>query len=278
MSRAAVKARQLQSKQEKRDDRKRADLVLQARAGMIWRMAADRVREIAKPGVTPVEMDKEIEALVRKEGGIPTNLGYDHGGQHRPYPAATCFMPNDMVTHGIPSTRPLRREDILTFDMGVTFQGMHADAAITFPVTPDPSEVPKEVANFLYSCNLALHAGIQECVPGKRVGDISRAIERVIVSDGYSIIRELCGHGINRVYHDSPQVPNFYPGHDGPKLREGQVLAIEPIIAMGSPEIRIADDGWSIFTVDGSLAAQFEHTVVCAQVPRILTETKFACK
>lgn len=176
-------------------------------------------------------------------------------------------MPNDMVSHGIPNSRSLRDGDVLTFDMGVTVDGMHADAAFTFSI----GGVSAEVQRFIYTCNLALRAAITRCIPGNTVGQISRAIETVVEEGGYGIVRALCGHGINSKYHDEPQIPNFYAGEIA-KLYQGQALAIEPIITLGSPEVKIGDDGWTIWTMDGSLAAQFEHTVVVNFEPKVLTE------
>lgn len=176
-------------------------------------------------------------------------------------------MPNDMVSHGIPNSRALRDGDILTFDMGVTVEGMHADAAFTFPI----GEVSPEIQRFIYTCDLALRAAIIQCVPGNTVGAISRQIESVIDEAGYGIVRVLCGHGINSKYHDDPQIPNHYAGEIS-KLYLGQALAIEPIITLGSPDVKIGEDGWTIWTVDGSPAAQFEHTVVVDIEPKVLTE------
>jgi methionyl aminopeptidase len=256
-----------QARRDQRTAQARArTLVAQTRAGGIWAEVAAYISEWAVPGITTAELDLRAERFVLKLGATPTNKGYQGAGPY-PYPRATCFMPNDAVTHGIPDDRELRDGDILTFDMGVTYDGVHADAAITLAI----GEISDEAKHLIRVCESALYAGIAQAKPGGHVGDISHAIESTIQPSGFGIVDEFCGHGIGTTYHAPPQVPNTGRSGKGPVLQEGMVLAIEPIITAGSGEIRFGDDGWTVYTDDGSLAAQFEHTVLVADSPEILT-------
>jgi methionyl aminopeptidase len=193
---------------------------------------------------------------------VPTFLGY------RGYPAATCLSPNAMVVHGIPGKAKLQDGDVLSVDVGVTLDGFVADSAWTYAV----GSIPAEVQRLLDVCEQALVAGIAEARVGNTIGDISKAVQTLTESAGFSVIRSLVGHGVGRAMHEDPQVPNFVSSYKGPELKEGMTIAIEPMITAGGPEVYVHDDEWSISTSDGSLAAHFEHTVaVTAAGPRILT-------
>jgi len=235
-----------------------------AQAGRIVAETLATLREALEPGMTMVELDRIGDEFVRSQGGIPTSKGY------RGFPAATCISPNDMVVHGIPGAYRAKEGDLISFDIGVTYQGLIADSAATYGV----GEISRQAQRLLEVCQEALEAGIAEAQVGNTVGDISRAVQTLTEQAGFSVIRSLVGHGVGRHYHEDPQVPNFVSGSNGPELREGMTIAIEPMITAGGPEVYIHDDEWSISTSDGSLAAHFEHTVaITAEGPRILTET-----
>jgi methionyl aminopeptidase len=234
-----------------------------AEAGRIVAETLALLRDSVEPGVTMVELDRIGDEFVRSQGGVPTSKGY------KGFPAAVCISPNDMVVHGIPGAYRAKEGDLISFDIGVTYEGLIADSAATYGV----GEISEEAQRLLDVCQQALAAGIAEAQVGNTVGDISRAVQTVTEEAGFSVIRSLVGHGVGRHYHEDPQVPNFVSGSNGPRLQEGMTIAIEPMITAGGPEVYIHDDDWSISTSDGSLAAHFEHTVaVTAAGPRILTE------
>jgi len=234
-----------------------------ARAGVVVAGTLALLEEHIQPSVTTGELDALAEEFIRSSGGVPTFKGY------RGYPAATCLSPNDMVVHGIPGGARLADGDILSVDVGVTLDGFVADSAWTFPV----GSISPDDQRLLDVCRSALEAGIDQARLGNTVGDISKAVQKVTEDAGFGVIRSLVGHGVGRSMHEDPQVPNFASSQRGPELREGMTLAIEPMITVGDPDVYIHDDEWSISTVDGSLAAHFEHTVaIIAEGPRILTQ------
>ncbi len=233
-----------------------------ARAGRVVAETIALLGEHVRPGVTTKELDSLAEEFIRSHGGVPTFKGY------RGYPAAVCLSPNDMVVHGIPGAYALEEGDVLSVDVGVTLDGFVADSAYTFAV----GAIGEEAERLLGACKAALDAGIEQAVARNRVGDISAAVQEAAESRGFSVIRSLVGHGVGREMHEEPQIPNFGEPGRGPKLEPGMTLAIEPMIAVGSPEIYVHDDEWSISTQDASLTAHFEHTVaVTDDAPRILT-------
>lgn len=239
-----------------------AEIETMARAGRVVAETIARLGEHVRPGVTTEELDLLAEDYIRSQGGVPTFKGY------RGYPASVCLSPNDMVVHGIPGAYTLEEGDILSVDVGVTLEGFVADSAYTFPV----AAVSDEAERLLEACRAALDAGIERALAGNRVGDISAAVQGAAESRGFAVIRSLVGHGVGRQMHEEPQIPNFGEPGFGPKLEAGMTLAIEPMIAVGSPEIYVDEDEWSISTSDGSLTAHFEHTVaVTDDGPRILT-------
>jgi methionyl aminopeptidase len=216
----------------------------------------------ARPGVTTKELDLAAEKLIRSQGAEPAFKGY------RGFPASICASPNSMVVHGIPSDYECKRGDVLSLDVGVVKDGWVADAAITVPIGP----VEPSANRLLEVTKAALFAGVAEMRPGNRLGDVSAAIQRAVEIEGLSIIRTLVGHGIGREMHEEPQVPNFGTPGKGPLLEEGTVLAIEPMVNAGGALVRMGEDGWAVYSQDGSLAAHFEFTVaVTADGPRILT-------
>ncbi len=238
-----------------------------ARAGKLVRECLDLIGTTIEPGMTTKELDRLAENYIRDKGGVPTFKGY------RGFPGSICASPNDMVVHGIPGKVRLREGDVLGVDVGVTMDGYIADAATTYPV----GEISDEARALLRITEESLMLGIAQCVVGNRVGDISHAVQSHAESHGYSVVESLVGHGVGREMHEDPQVPNFGPAGQGPELREGMVLAIEPMINMGRYDVEIGDDGWAIYTKDHSLSAHFEHTVaITKQGPRILTAAEVA--
>lgn len=239
-----------------------AEIEKMARAGAIVWGCLELIAEHIEPGVTTGELDKLAERYIRSKGGVPTFKGY------RGFPGSICASVNDVVVHGIPGKTRLREGDIVGIDVGVTLEGYVADAARTFPV----GEISPEAKRLLQVTEECLELGIAQCRPGNRVGDISHAVQKHAEAHGYSVVRSMVGHGVGRSMHEDPQVPNFGPPGQGPELREGMVLAIEPMVNMGGWEVEIGEDHWAVLTKDGSLSAHFEHTVaITKEGPRILT-------
>jgi methionyl aminopeptidase len=233
-----------------------------ARAGAVVADTLALLEEHIQPGVTTRELDEIAEEFIRSRGGAPTFKGY------KGYPSATCLSPNSMVVHGIPGKTTLGNGDILSVDVGVTLDGFVADSAWTFPV----GTISADAQRLLDTCKAALEAGIDKARVGNTIGDISEAVQTVTEAAGFSVIRSLVGHGVGRSMHEDPQVPNFGDPGKGRLLEEGMVLAIEPMVNAGRHTVRMGDDGWSIYSQDGSLAAHFEFTVaITADGPRILT-------
>jgi methionyl aminopeptidase len=233
-----------------------------AKAGELVHETIHLVGEHLQPGVSMLELDRIAEEHIQSRGGVPTSKGY------KGFPATLCISPNAMIVHGIPTGYRAAEGDIVSIDLGVTLGGMVADSAFTFPV----GEISDEAQRLLDVCQEALEAGIEQAYAGNHLSDISHAIQVVVESNGFSVVRALVGHGVGREYHEDPQVPNFGSPGRGPKLTEGMTLAIEPMITAGGPDIILHSDEWSISTEDGSLAAHFEHTVAITEgAPRILT-------
>jgi methionyl aminopeptidase len=233
-----------------------------AAAGRVLARCLTMLAAKARPGVTTGELDETAERFIRSQKGEPAFKGY------RGFPGSICASPNSMVVHGIPGGYKLARGDILSLDVGVILDGWIADAAITVPVGP----VSPVATKLLASTKAALFDAVEQCHPGNRLGDVSHAVQRRVEADGFSVIRSLVGHGIGRDMHEDPQIPNYGEPGTGPPLKEGMVLAVEPMVNAGAHTIRVADDSWSVYSQDGSLAAHFEHTVaITADGPRIIT-------
>jgi methionyl aminopeptidase len=238
------------------------EIELMAAAGAVVAGTLALMEERLEPGISMAELDRIAEDYIRSHGGVPTSKGY------RGFPAATCISPNDMIVHGIPGDYRAKEGDIVSVDVGVTREGLIADSAATFGV----GEIAAEAQRLLDVCQAALEAGIEAARAGATVNDISAAVQTVTEDAGFTVVRSLVGHGVGRSYHEDPQVPNFVTSYAGPELRPGMTLAIEPMITAGGPEVFVHDDEWSISTVDGSLAAHFEHTVaISVEGPRVLT-------
>jgi methionyl aminopeptidase len=239
------------------------EIELMRRGGHILADVLERLRTIVRPGVTTLEIDEEVEAFIRARGVTPAFKGY------RGFPATVCISINDEVVHGIPSsTRRLEEGDIVGLDLGCIVEGYYADCAVTLAV----GEIPAAVQKLLDVTRESLELAIDACRPGRRLSDVSHAVQRHVEAHGFGVVRAFVGHGIGRALHEEPQVPNFGEPGRGPQLRAGMVLAIEPMVTMGSVDVRILDDGWTAVTSDGSLAAHFEHTVaITEQGPEVLT-------
>lgn len=243
----------------------RREVEKMAAAGRVVAEVLERLGEAVQPGVTTRELDRIAERLIRHRGGVPTFKGY------RGFPASICASPNSMVVHGIPGPQPLQEGDIVSIDVGVTLDGFVADSAYTFAV----GEIDPEAQRLLEVCRAALEAGVAEARARNRVGDISSAVQRTVEAAGFSVVRSLVGHGVGRSMHEEPQIPNYGEPGRGPELAPGMTLAIEPMINAGGPEVYMAEDGWAIYTEDGSLSAHFEHTVaVTDDGPRVLTASE----
>jgi methionyl aminopeptidase len=239
-----------------------AEIEKMAAAGEILVATLRMLEGKIRPGVRTQELDQAAERFIRARGATPTFKGY------RGFPGSICASPNAMVVHGIPGRYRLDGGDIISIDVGVTLEGWVADAARTFPV----GEVDAVTENLLRHTREALYAGVAKCTIGNRVGDVSHAIQKVAEGAGLSVVRSLVGHGVGRNMHEDPQVPNYGRPGKGPRLEEGMVLAIEPMTTAGRAAVRMAGDGWAIFSQDDSPAAHFEFTVaITAAGPRILT-------
>jgi methionyl aminopeptidase len=237
-------------------------------AARINREALEAIEPYIKPGVSTAELNKIAEDAILSRGGRPAFKGYRHPNGGTPFPATLCTSVNEVVVHGIPNDKPLKDGDILSVDIGTFYRGYAGDMAKTYAI----GAVSAKAKRLLEVTERSLYAGIQQAQVGNRIGDISAAIEKVIVSAGYWAIREFVGHGIGAEFHESPEVPNFGKRGEGPVLRPGVVLAIEPMVSERRSKVRILKDGWTAPTANGSLAAHFEHTVAITQEgPMILT-------
>lgn len=231
-------------------------------AGRLAAQTIDVLARELRPGITTAELDRLAESFIVGHGARPAFKGY------RGFPASICPSINEEVVHGIPGPRALRDGDVIGIDVGVEKDGYFADHACTFVV----GKANETVERLLRVTREALLKGVAKAVPGNRVGDISHAIQSHVEAEGFSVVRTLVGHGIGKAMHEEPQVPNYGPPDRGPKLMAGQVLAIEPMVNVGGPDVVTLDDGWTVVTKDGSLSAHFEHTVVVgAQGPEILS-------
>ncbi len=220
------------------------------------------LKERVAPGITTAELDRLAELECSKRKATPAFKGY--GG----FPYAVCSSPNEKVVHGFPDDRPLREGEILSIDFGVLYDGFHGDAAFTAPV----GNIDEAARKLLRVTEESLYRGIDAAVVGGRLSDISHAVQSHVEKEGFTVVREFVGHGIGSRLHEAPQVPNYGPKGQGPRLKAGMTLAIEPMINAGKPGVKILEDGWTAVTVDGELSCHFEHTVaITDNGPEILT-------
>jgi methionyl aminopeptidase len=239
-----------------------AEIDAMAKAGEIHVRTMSLLEAKIRAGVTTGELDAAAEKFIRSQGATPAFKGY------RGFPGSICASPNHMVVHGIPGKFKLRKGDILSIDIGVVKDGWVADGARTFPV----GEVSPVASRLLQVTEESLFRAVDQCLVGNRLGDVSHAVQTHVEESGFSVVRSLVGHGIGRSMHEEPQIPNYGPPGKGVVLEEGMVLAIEPMVTAGRHMVRMGDDGWAIYSQDGSLAAHFEFTIaVTGEGPRILT-------
>src|SRR6476661_1811452 len=246
-----------------------AEIDKMARAGEILVRTMDLLAAKIRAGITTGELDAAAEKFIRSQGATPAFKGY------RGFPGSICASPNHMVVHGIPGRFKLRKGDILSVDIGVVKDGWVADGACTFPV----GEVSPVAAKLLEVTETSLFRAVEQCRVGNRLGDVSNAVQTYVEGHGFSVVRSLVGHGIGRSMHEEPQIPNYGPAGRGPKLSPGMVFAIEPMITAGTWEVRSGDDGWAIYTADGTLASHCENTVaITANGPWVLTRRERAAQ
>ncbi|MBQ5739847.1 MAG: type I methionyl aminopeptidase [Oscillospiraceae bacterium] len=238
------------------------ELSMMREACIISARALKLAGEAVEPGVTTGEIDRIVRRYIESQGAKPSFLGY--GG----FPASTCISVNETVIHGIPDKRIIKAGDIVSIDVGAYFNGYHGDNAATFPA----GDISAEAQGLLTATKESLYEGIAQAVAGNRIGDIGSAVQRYVEMRGYSVVRQFVGHGVGANLHEDPSVPNFGTPGRGQRLLPGMTLAIEPMINMGGPEVRILKDGWTTVTQDGKLSAHFEHTVaITKDGPVILT-------
>lgn len=231
------------------------EIELMKEAGRLVGETHKYLKQFIKEGITTIELDKLAEDFIRKNGGIPTEKGYEG------YPASICASVNDEVVHGIPGKRKLKNGDIITIDMVISYKGYQADSAWTYAV----GEISKEKKYLMEHTEKALYEGLKQVKPGNRLGDVSHAIQEYAESHNLSVVRELSGHGIGTEMHEDPDIPNYGKKGTGILLKKGMTLAIEPMLNLGKRDIAILNDDWTIVTLDGSDSAHYEHTVVVTE-------------
>lgn len=232
------------------------EIELLRQANLLVGKTLAEIARIIKPGVTTRQIDTLAETFIRDNGAIPTFKGFP-SNDGIPFPASVCTSVNEQVVHGIPTDEPLKEGDIVSVDCGTLLNGYNGDSCYTFCV----GEVSDEVKQLLKTTKESLYLGIEAAIAGHRIGDIGYAVQQHCEKQGYGVVRELCGHGIGREMHEDPMVPNYGRRGNGPMIKNGLCIAIEPMITMGSREIGILSDGWTIVTRDGKPAAHFEHTI-----------------
>ena len=232
------------------------------KAGRMVAEILEMLKARIQPGVTTLELDRLAEAQCKKWKARPAFKGY--GG----FPFTICASPNEQVVHGFPNQQPLEEGDIISIDFGLIIDGFHGDSAVTVPV----GDIDPTTRRLLEVTKESLDLGIAAAQPGARLSDISHAVQARVEEDHFSVVREFVGHGIGRQLHEDPQIPNYGPPARGPKLKPGMTLAIEPMVNIGVPGVKVLDDGWTAVTIDGRRSAHFEHTIaVTEDGPEILT-------
>jgi methionyl aminopeptidase len=239
------------------------------KAGAVVARALSAVREAVRPGVSLKELDDLAEATIRGEGALPSFLGYKPHFADTPFPGTLCLSLNDVIVHGIPDRTRLAEGDILSIDCGAIVDGYHGDSAVTVPV----GDIDDEDRRLLEVTERALWAGIEQARAGNRMGDVSNAIGSIGEAAGYGVVRDFGGHGVGRALHEAPEVLNYGRPGRGLRLREGLVLALEPMFNRGGHAYVLRDDGWALATADGSRSAHFEHTIaILDDGPEVLTK------
>jgi methionyl aminopeptidase len=242
--------------------RSRDEIAKMRRAGRVVAEIHEKTRAMIRPGITTLDIDAVSREVLRQRGARSNFLNY-HG-----FPATVCTSPNSMIVHGIPDDTVLEEGDIISVDAGAIVEGYHGDAAYTVGV----GEISQEATQLIAVTEQALWKGIDQMNPGNFLHEIGRAVQNHAEAAGYSVVREYVGHGIGTAMHESPSVPNYWPGSKGPKLKVGNVFAVEPMVNVGDWHTHTLDDGWGVVTVDGKLSAHFEHTIVIGDDgPEVLT-------
>jgi methionyl aminopeptidase len=231
-------------------------------AGQVTGLVLQELQKLSVPGVSTIEIDRAAEKMIRDAGGLPTFKGY-HG-----FPYSICASVNEQVVHGFPSDYKLKDGDIFSIDCGVTLEGFVGDTATTIPI----GHVDEKVFNLIRVTKKCLDLAIEQCLPGKHLGDIGAAVQQHAEGHGYSVVREYVGHGIGRRMHEDPQIPNYGKAGQGPKIKAGYVFAIEPMINLGTHHTKVLADGWTVVTMDGKPSAHVEHTIaITEEGPQVLT-------
>lgn len=238
------------------------ELMLMRAAGIITARALHAAGKAVEPGVTTKELDDIVRKTITEAGARPSFLHYEG------YPASACISVNDEIIHGIPGKRKLENGDIVSIDVGAFIGGFHGDSAFTFPC----GDISDEAKRLLKATQESLFEGIKRAVPGGRIGDIGSAVQQYVEARGYSVVREYTGHGVGAEMHEDPSVPNYGKPGRGTRLFPGMVIAIEPMVNLGKPDITVLRDGWTVKTKDGEISAHFEHTIgITTDGPVILT-------
>lgn len=239
------------------------EIKIMAEGGKILAEVLSQIEKMAKPGITTLELDGAAEALILKRGAKPAFKGYEN------FPYSLCVSVNDIIVHGLPSNYKLKDGDIVGLDLGVLWKGYNTDMALTVGV----GNISFEAKRLLQVTRKALKRGIKKAKPGVTTGDIGNTIQRYIESQGYGVVRDLCGHGIGKEIHEDPKVPNYGQRHKGVELKKGMVICIEPMVTIGDWHLKKARDGYGFATKDGSLAAHFEHAIAITEDGcKVLTE------
>ncbi len=236
------------------------EVAIMREAGRIVALAHQAVKEAIQPGITTEFIDQLVESVITAHGATPSFKGY--GG----FPGSACTSVNDEVVHGIPSSRTLKEGDVFKVDIGAYYQGYHGDSAWTYAV----GDVDASIQTLMQVTEGSLYAGLDMAKAGNHLSDISHAIQTYAERHGMSVVREFVGHGIGKALHEAPQVPNFGPPHQGPKLKKGMTLAIEPMINLGHKEVKVLADGWTAVTLDHQPSAHYEHTVLITEAAPVL--------
>lgn len=243
------------------------EIELLRKANLLVGATLAELAKVIKPGVTTRQLDKIADEFIRDHGAIPTFKGFPnpYGG---PFPASICTSVNNIVVHGVPDDKPLQDGDIVSIDCGTLLEGFNGDSCYTFAV----GEVKEEVKELLRVTKESLYKGIEAATAGHRIGDIGYAVQQHCEQHGYGVVREFVGHGVGRAMHEDPQVPNYGRRGNGPQIKNGLCIAIEPMITLGSPKVALLEDRWSVTTQDGKPAAHYEHSIaICDGKPVILS-------
>ncbi|PYZ91878.1 type I methionyl aminopeptidase [Salipaludibacillus keqinensis] len=227
------------------------ELDIMSQAGNIVALTHRELQKHIKPGITTKELDEIADSFIRSYDAIPSFKGYNG------FTGSICASVNDQLVHGIPGDRTLKDGDIISIDIGADYQGYHGDSAWTYPV----GTIDEKTSKLLEVTEESLYKGLAEAKPGERLSNISHAIQKHVEAHGFSIVREYVGHGVGQSLHEDPQIPHFGPPGKGPRLKEGMVLAIEPMVNAGSRHVRTLKDNWTVVTTDGEMCAHFEHTI-----------------